>query len=132
MNIAIIINMEQPNNEKYIWDLIDGLNKLGHDISIFAKENSKIPKIGRLIVCKKEDDIMPQYSYLFDIFNIIHDFSAKKEVHNFCQSNKMKSVATNFDNDIYKDIYTINALSNYDKKLLVQEHIKLYNKICES
>lgn len=130
MNIAIVTDMEHTY-DKYIWDLIKGLNKEKHDVSIFAKEDSKIPKIGRLMVCKKESDVMPQYSYLFGMFDIIHDFSKDKEVHKFCQTNNIESVATNFNDDIYKDINTINALSNvkYDKKLLVQEHIKIYEKI---
>jgi glycosyltransferase involved in cell wall biosynthesis len=119
MNTAIVTTCQHPcakstgwGAEKYIFDLVECLNQKGHEVTIFATENSQIPENGRLIVCKNEDVILSQYSYLFKFFDIIHDFSATKKVHDYCQNLKMRSIAANFNThflfpEIHKNVVCV-------------------------
>jgi len=126
MKVALITTCQHPcasttgwGAESYIWSLCEELCNLGHDVSLFAKEGSQIPQNGRLIVCKNEDIILPQYSYLFDYFDIIHDFSATKQIHDYCQKRGFKSLATNFNTHfLYPEIHkNIVCLSESQKQL---------------
>ncbi len=104
MKIALITTCQHPCSpttgwgaERYCWDIVECLDKEGHEVTIFGTEDSQIPENGRLIVCKNENIILPQYSYLFDYFDIFHDFSATKQVHDYCQNVGMKSLANQFN-----------------------------------
>ena len=126
MKIAIVTTMQHPCShktgwgaEKYIWDLIECLNNDGHKIMLFAKEGSKCPSIGELIICLTEDEVLYKYiKKLFEV-DIVHDFSTTKIIHDYCQENNIKSVAMNFNvHYLYPKIHkNIVCISNSQKQL---------------
>lgn len=126
MKIAMVTTCQHPcspktgwGSERYIWDIVECLDNKGYEVTIFGTEDSHIPENGRLIVCKNENIILSQYSYLFDYFDIFHDFSATKQVHDYCQQNNIKSLANQFNTHfLYPTIHkNIVCVSNNQKQL---------------
>lgn len=105
--------------ERYIWDIVECLSKEGYEVTIFGTEDSQIPENGRLIVCKNEDVILSQYSFLFNYFDIFHDFSATKKIHNYCQEKGLKSCSSQFNTHfLYPTIHkNIVCVSECQKQL---------------
>ena len=125
MKIGMITTFQQPCNpelgwgaEKYIWDLVECLNNLGHEITLFGIVGSKRPKHGNLVNLNNEDDVIGYLKDFRNEFDIIHDFSATKTVHDFCQMNNIKSIATNFNTHflnptIHKNIVCVSQRQKY-------------------
>lgn len=125
MRIGLVTTFQYPcppvgwGAEGYIWDLCCGLNELGHEVYLFAKEGSKVPSLGKLIVCDDEIEITSnEYTKHFKSCDIIHDFSGTKLVHDCCQRFGINSIATNFNTHflyprIHKNIVTISDRQRY-------------------
>lgn len=109
MKIAMITTFQHPctpelgwGAEKYIWDLASCLDNSGHEVTIFGIDGSHYPPKGRLCKCNSEKeaiDFIKENRNLFkyDWFDIIHDWSSTKTVHDYCQENNIKSIASNFN-----------------------------------
>ena len=125
MKIAVITTTQHPckpelgwGAEKYIWDIVECLNKEGHEIILFAKEGSKCPAKGELIVCSSEIEVLEKHKNILHGVDIVHDWSATKLVHDYCQENYIKSIATNFNVSfhhpkIHKNIVCVSDIHRY-------------------
>lgn len=107
MKIAIITTMQYPctpelgwGAESYMWDLAECLDKLGHEVILFAKNGSQCPDHGGLIICDNEPLVFAHIDVLKKM-DIVHDFSATKVVHDYCQTHEIKSIATNFNTHFF-------------------------------
>ena len=104
--------------EKYIWDIVECLNKYGHEVILFAKEGSKCPAKGKLIVCSSEIEVLEKHKDILHQVDITHDWSAVKSVHDYCQDWHLKSIATNFNvhflyPTIHKNIVCVSDIHRY-------------------
>jgi len=125
MKIGMITTFQQPCNpelgwgaEKYIWDLTECLDNLGHEVTLFGMIGSKKPEHGNLIICESEKYLLDNQLAILYEMNIIHDFSATKTIHDFCQTHNINSIATNFNTHflnptIHKNIVCVSERQKY-------------------
>jgi glycosyltransferase involved in cell wall biosynthesis len=125
MRLVIVTTMQHPctselgwGAEKYIWDLVECLNKYGHEVILFAKDGSKCPDKGELIICSIESEVLDKHEKILYGVDIVHDFSATKLVHDYCQNHYIKSIATNFNTHflyptIHNNIVCVSDIQRY-------------------
>ncbi len=113
MKIALVTTLQHPCTpelgwgvESCIWNLTECLNDNGHEVILFAKEGSKCPNKGALITCVNESEILEKHINLLQNSDIVHDWSCTKTIHDYCQRNNIKSIATNFNvHFLYPEIH---------------------------